>query len=111
MIRSSAVENDIETMSDRITRILVQHAQSAIPVGQISPRLSIRNELGVDSLSLVSVLVELGAELNIDITESGVELSRIETVGDLIGIGDHLLATAAGAERIAPATSSASHDR
>ena len=99
MIRSSEVANDIETMSERVTRILMQHAQSGVLVGQLSPRLSIRNELGVDSLSLVSVLVELGAELNIDITEAGVELSRIETVGDLIGIGDQL------------ATSSTSHDR
>ncbi len=88
MIRRSDV--DIETMSERITRLLLQHAQSGDLARQLSPRLSIRNELGVDSLSLVSVLVELGAELNIDITESGVELSRIETVGDLIGIGDHL---------------------
>jgi acyl carrier protein len=86
----------METMAERVTRLLLQYVQSGDFVGQLSPRLSIRDELGVESLSLVSVLVELGAELEVDVAESGVELSRIQTVGDLIGIGDHLLAAASG---------------
>jgi hypothetical protein len=81
-----------ETMPDRVTRLLLQHAQS-VPVARPLPAaLSIRNELAVESLSLVSVLVDLGAELEVDVTESGVELSRIQTVGDLIAVGNELLA-------------------
>jgi len=46
----------------------------------------------VESLSLVSVLVDLGAELEVDVIESGLDLGRIQTVGDLITIGNELVA-------------------
>jgi acyl carrier protein len=87
-----------ETMSDRITRLLIQYAQSAGPTRPLAPTLSIREELAVESLSLVSVLVDLGAELEVDINESGVELSRIQTVGDLIALGERLSITQRGQE-------------
>lgn len=79
-------------MSELIERLLLQHTHSEGFVGRLSFELSIRDELGVESLSLVSVLVDLGAELGIDISEAGVELARIQTVGDLIGLGDLLAA-------------------
>lgn len=92
----------METMSERITRLLLQHMPSEIAARPLPARLSIRDELGVESLSLVSVLVDLGAELEVDITESGVELSRIQTVGDLIEVADDLLAAAERASRDQP---------
>lgn len=83
----------VESMPERVTRLLLQHAQT-VPVERPLPAaLSIRTELAVESLSLVSVLVDLGAELEVDVTESGVELSRIETVGDLITVGNELAAS------------------
>jgi hypothetical protein len=85
-----------ETMPDRVTRLLLQHAQSVPAERPLPTALSIRNELAVESLSLVSVLVDLGAELEVDVTESGVELSRIQTVGDLIAVGNELMATRGG---------------
>jgi hypothetical protein len=82
-----------ESMPDRVTRLLLNHAQS-VPAERPFPLgLSIRNELAVESLSLVSVLVDLGAELEVDVTESGLDLGRIQTVGDLIAIGDELVAS------------------
>jgi acyl carrier protein len=83
----------METMPDRVTRLLLQHAQTVPGERPLPPALSIRNELAVESLSLVSVLVDLGAELDVDVTESGVELSRIQTVGDLIAVGNELAAS------------------
>ena len=95
----------MKTMSELITRLLLQHTHSEDMVGALAPDLSIRDELGVESLSLVSVLVELGAELEVDITESGVELARLQTVGDLIALGDELRAIRSGADNsILPTT-------
>jgi len=82
----------METMSERVARLLLPHAQAGCSDTSLSPRLSIRDELAIESLALVSVLVDLGAELEIDISESAIELSQIQTVGDLIGLGDELLA-------------------
>src|SRR4051812_45965611 len=88
----------IESMSERITRLLIQYARTTVSDAHstLPPALSIRNDLAVESLSLVSVLVDLGAELDVDIAESGLELSRIQTVGDLIAVGDELLAARRG---------------
>ncbi|HEX3344276.1 MAG TPA: hypothetical protein VHS09_06870 [Polyangiaceae bacterium] len=83
-----------ETMEDRITRLLLNHAQNVHPERPFPRQLSIRRDLAVESLSLVSVLVDLGAELEADVMESGINLGSIETVGDLVVVGNELAASA-----------------
>jgi hypothetical protein len=81
-----------EIMEERITRLLLNHAQRVPSQRPLPLGLSIRADLAIESLSLVSVLVDLGAELETDIVEAGIELGRIETVGDLIAVGNQLAA-------------------
>ena len=83
----------LETMEDRITRLLLDHAQCAPAARPLPSDLSIRKDLAVESLSMVAVLVELGAELDVDVSESGVDLGRVDTVGDLVAVGRELAAS------------------
>lgn len=70
----------------RVTALVLEYSQSP-PAGPLDPNASLRNDLGVDSLSLVSVAVALGDQFGIDLVEWGAELSRLETLADLITLG------------------------
>jgi acyl carrier protein len=79
-----------ETMEERITRLLLDHAQN-VPAERPFPLgLSIRKDLAVESLSLVTVTLNLGEELGIDVVEAGIELGGLDTVGDLVAVGNGL---------------------
>src|SRR5262249_11705398 len=83
-----------ETLEEQITRLLLDHAQN-VPAERPFPLgLSIRKDLAVESLSLVSVTVKLGDELGVDVLEAGIELGTLETVGDLVGIARGLASRA-----------------
>jgi acyl carrier protein len=73
----------------RVTALVLEYAQTP-PTGPLDPRASLRRDLGVDSLSLVSVAVALGDELGIDLVEWGADLSKLETLGDLVALGHEL---------------------
>jgi len=83
-----------ESMEERITRLLLNHAQNQVTL-PLSPALDIRQDLAVESLSLVSVLVDVGADLGVDVAESGIDFGRIQTVGDLVSVANELAAGAA----------------
>jgi acyl carrier protein len=51
----------------------------------LDPGLAL-NQLGIESLSLVSLLVRIGDELGVDVVESGVELGYPKTIGDLLEV-------------------------
>ena len=73
----------------RINALVLEYAQTP-PAGALDPTSSLRRDLGVDSLSLVSVAVALGDELGIDLVEHGADLSKLETVADLVALGHEL---------------------
>jgi acyl carrier protein len=52
--------------------------------------LSIRNDLAIDSLTFVSIILRLEDSLQVDLLESGIELHKIESIGDLIDVGQSL---------------------
>ena len=79
-----------ERVEDRITRLLLEHAQNVPDTRPFPLGLSIRKDLAVESLSLVSVALKLGDELGVDVIEAGVELGTLETVGDLVAIARRL---------------------
>jgi len=76
-----------ETMEERITRLLLDHAQNVPQERPFPLGLSIRKDLAVESLSLVTVTLNLGEELGVDVVEAGIELGGLDTVGDLVAIG------------------------
>lgn len=81
---------DPETNRTRVERLVRQYAQNPPPEGPVEASVALREQLGIESLALVSMVVRLGDELGIDVVESGVEIGTAKTVGDLIRIADAL---------------------
>jgi acyl carrier protein len=73
-------------MEDRIGRLVLEYAQSGDARPPLNPALSLREDLGVESLSLVSLIVRIGDESGADVAERGVDLARLRTVGDLVAL-------------------------
>jgi acyl carrier protein len=85
-----------EGMERTVNRLVLEYAQARplAPAGALlDPKLTLRGDLAIDSLALVSLTLRLGEELAVDVVESGLEFSQLQTVGDLLAI----------AERLAPA--------
>jgi acyl carrier protein len=78
-----------QSAQQRVERLVSEYAQR-VPPGSLDPRLSLRDDLGVESLSLVSLVVRLGDDLGADVTEAGLELAGIDTVGDLVALAQRL---------------------
>jgi acyl carrier protein len=76
-----------------IARLIKEYAQAQVPeTAVLNPALSLRGDLEIDSLSLVSLTIRLGEEFNVDIVESGIEFGRLETVADLMEVAKKLQA-------------------
>jgi len=83
-----------KSLEDRINAILLEYAQAAQGTSSLDASLSLRNDLAIESLSLVSVVLRIGDEFGVDIAStegSELELSRFETVGDLWQLGRKLI--------------------
>jgi acyl carrier protein len=72
-----------------VGRLLAEYAQKAAPE-PLDPRLSLRDDLAIESLSLVSLVVRLGDELGADAADESLELGGLATVGDLIDLARRL---------------------
>jgi acyl carrier protein len=73
----------------RVTALVREYSANP-PTGPLDPNASLRGDLGVDSLSLVSVTVTLGDEFGIDLVEWGADLSKLQTLGDLVALAHDL---------------------
>ncbi len=84
---------DDPSIEARVGRLITEYAQApAAGASQTSldPRLTLRGDLAIDSLALVSLTIRLGEEFNVDIVESGLEFGELQTVGDLVAIAEKL---------------------
>jgi acyl carrier protein len=81
-----------------ITDLVLEYALHAPPERPLRAELSLRDEIGLDSFSLVSVMLRLGEELKVDLAEEasrlGIDLQQIATFGDLVRLGRAFSATA-----------------
>jgi acyl carrier protein len=76
-----------EPIENRITDILLEYAQNVPAMRPFSSSLSLRNDLAIESLSLVSLTLRLGEAFEVDLIELDLELGKLETVGDLVALG------------------------
>jgi acyl carrier protein len=81
----------------RVAALVLEYSHSP-PAGPLDPKASLRNDLGVDSLSLVSVAVALGEELGVDLVEWGADLGKLVRLEDLLALA-HALARASPSTR------------
>jgi acyl carrier protein len=82
-------QSTFEAAEEQVTRLLSGYAQK--PLGpRPDPRLSLRDDLGIESLSLVSLVVRLGDELGVDAADDALDLAGLATVGDLVALARRL---------------------
>jgi acyl carrier protein len=75
-----------ESLEARVERLVLEYAQS-LPTGRpLDPRLSLRDDLVIESLSLVSLTLQLGDELGVNVVDLGIELGGLRTLGDLVSM-------------------------
>ncbi len=78
-------------LDSKITSIVLEYAVHAPADRPLPPELSLRDEIGLDSFALVSLILRLGDEFNVDFLEEtsrlGVSLQEILTFGDLVKLG------------------------
>ena len=73
-------------LEERVAALVLEYAQAS-GVGQpLNQKLSLRSDLGIESLALVSLAVRLGEDFGVDIAERGAELGKLQTVADLIAL-------------------------
>src|SRR5262245_20914629 len=82
--------SQIETMQDCVTRLVLEYAQRVPDERPLDRKLSLRNDLAIESLSLVSLALRLGDEFGVDVVELGLELGKVQTLGDLVEVGNTL---------------------
>jgi len=68
---------------DRLASVLAEYVPVMPTDRPLAEGLSLRRDLALDSLALVSVLVRLGDDLGIDVADQEFDLADLETVGDL----------------------------
>ncbi len=78
-----------ETSEALVERLVLEYAQN-VPGHPLDPRLSLRDDLAIESLSLVSLTLRIGDELGVDVLEAGLELGDVKTVADLVGVAEKL---------------------
>jgi acyl carrier protein len=79
-----------EAVEAWVERLVREFSPEAVPGGELSPRLSLRDDLAIESLSLVSLAVELGAQVGVDVADIELELGDVKTVGDLVRVAETL---------------------
>ena len=67
----------------RLAELVLEYAQAGDVVVPLDGRLSLRADLGIESLSLVSLV---GVELGADVTDGGVDLQGLRTIADLFAL-------------------------
>jgi acyl carrier protein len=76
----------VEETAARVERLVREYAQG-LPEGRaLDGKLSLKNDLAIESLSLVSLTLRLGDELGVDVVEMGLELGDVKTLSDLVEI-------------------------
>ena len=78
------------SIEDRVSAMITEYAPIASQNVPYDPSLSLRNSFGLESLVLVSVILRMGFEFDVDVTDFALELNSISTVGDLYSLAHKL---------------------
>lgn len=98
MIQASTQDRQSDPLETWLTRLLAEYAQKPVSA-PLDPQLSLRDDLAIESLSLVSLVVRLGDKLGVDAANDDLDLSGLRTVGDLVAMAHRLEEGAAHTER------------
>lgn len=82
-----------ESSEARVERLVLEYAQNVPERRPLDAGLSLREDLAIESLSLVSLTLRLGDELGVDVLEVGLELGDVKTIADLVRVAHTLAQT------------------
>ncbi len=81
-------------LAEKVSRLVLEYAQARpanlTPGAALDGKLTLRGDLAIDSLALVSLTIRLGEEFGVDVVESNLDFSQMQTVGDLVVIAGKL---------------------
>ena len=75
---------------DRVASVLAEYVPVMPAKRPLPEGLSLRQDLALDSLGLVSVLIRLGDDLGVDVDDKEFDLAGLKTVGDLADLVEKL---------------------
>ena len=79
-----------ESVEASVERLVVEYAGNLPARRPLEASLSLKDDLAIESLSLVSLTIRLGQELGLDVAELGLEFGEMRTVGDLVRVAHSL---------------------
>jgi acyl carrier protein len=79
-----------ESPKAQVERLVREYSDNIPSSRPLDPGLSLRDDLAIESLSLVSLAVRLGTEHGIDIADVGLELGGVKTLGDLVRVAESI---------------------
>jgi acyl carrier protein len=79
-----------ETAEARVERLISEYAESVPTARPLDTGLSLRDDLAIESLSLVSLTLRLADELGVNVEELDIELGDVKTLGDLVRVAQVL---------------------
>ena len=79
------------SLNERVSGLLLEYVPEEGRERPITPTLSLRDDLAIDSLSLVALVLRVGDECGVDVVETGFNLSALLTVGDLFQLAQNLV--------------------
>jgi acyl carrier protein len=80
-----------KSLADRVSGILLEYVPEEAQQLPLSHALSLRDDLAIDSLSLVALVLRVGDECGVNVVDSGFNLSALLTVGDLFQLAQSLI--------------------
>lgn len=86
-----------ETAEARVERLVTEYAINVPSARPLDPGLSLRDDLAIESLSLVSLTLRLADELGVSVDDLDLELGEVKTIKDLVRVA-HTLSRATADE-------------
>jgi acyl carrier protein len=88
-------QDPADTLTARVERLVLEYALQPPTTRPLDARLALRDDLEIESLSLVSLALRLGDELGVDIVD--LDLGELRTFGDLVRVAKKLSRSKANA--------------
>jgi acyl carrier protein len=79
-----------EATAARVERLVLEYAQTVPETRPLDARLSLKDDLAIESLSLVSLTLRIGDEIGVDVMDVDIELGAVKTLGDLVRVAETL---------------------
>lgn len=86
----------LASLESRLHELIVSCLPQDAPAGGLRPEMSLRSDLGMDSVQLLLLLFKFEQEFGVEFPLHALSSGTSATVGDVVGAARQLLVPAAG---------------